>query len=154
MEALGQQAGGIAHEINVPTQFISDNLAFLAIIWRPPAEILSASRRASAHLHAGDDPEDVATSLDRHFSRIDLSFIEVEIPAALSQSQVAVERVATMVQAMNDFDYRDRDKPGLTEINWLVGNTLKLTRDELKDVADLVNESIGRPRLLVPVETT
>ena len=44
MEALGRLAGGIAHEINTPTQFISDNLTFLAITWPAVAKALAALR--------------------------------------------------------------------------------------------------------------
>ena len=32
LESVGQMAAGIAHEINTPAQFVSDNLAFLSLI--------------------------------------------------------------------------------------------------------------------------
>ena len=34
LEGIGQLAAGIAHEINTPTQFVTDNLTFLRDSWK------------------------------------------------------------------------------------------------------------------------
>jgi PAS domain S-box-containing protein len=41
LEAIGQLAAGIAHEINTPTQFVSDNTTFLKDSWDPIAALLN-----------------------------------------------------------------------------------------------------------------
>ncbi|MCZ8124975.1 MAG: ATP-binding protein [Magnetospirillum sp.] len=71
LETLGSLAGGIAHEINTPIQFVGDNLRFL--------------EEGLTHLvaaKAGDD------------------FPVEEIPAALRQSREGVERIARIVSAI------------------------------------------------------
>jgi diguanylate cyclase (GGDEF)-like protein/PAS domain S-box-containing protein len=140
MEALGRLAGGIAHEINTPTQFISDNLTFLTIAWPAVASALAALRSLGARLRAGDAPGDIATMADELCEEADFDFIEAEVPAALSQSQEGLERVATIVRAMKAFGHPDNNDPEPTDINRLVSNTITVARNELKYVADVVTD--------------
>jgi signal transduction histidine kinase len=148
MEALGRLAGGIAHEINTPTQFISDNLAFLTNIWGPVAELVRASRSAADRLRSGEPPSDVAALLEQYFAAADLDFVESEVPAALAQSQEGVERVATIVRAMKAFGHPDRDDPEPTDINRLISNSITVTRNEFKYVADVATDFADLPTVM------
>lgn len=71
LETLGSLAGGIAHEINTPVQFVGDNLRFL--------------EEGFAHLAAPADPGD---------------FPVEEIPEALRQSREGIERIGRIVSAI------------------------------------------------------
>ncbi len=46
LEGIGQLAAGIAHEINTPTQFVTDNLTFLRDSWKSTHELLERYREA------------------------------------------------------------------------------------------------------------
>ena len=137
MEALGQLAAGIAHEINTPTQFISDNLSFLSDIWGPVVKLLAASKSAVARLRQGDAPGDVAATLEQGCAEVDLDFVEAEVPTALSQSKEGLERVATIVRAMKAFGRPDPAAPEPTDIDRLVANAVTVARNELKYVAEV-----------------
>jgi PAS domain S-box-containing protein len=52
MESVGQLASGIAHEINTPTQFVSDNVRFLQTAFEDLGTALGTIRQA---VTAGDD---------------------------------------------------------------------------------------------------
>ena len=140
MEALGRLAGGIAHEINTPMQFISDNLTFLSDSWPTVARALGALRGQPPVCKQGDAPGEVAALLAGICDDPELDFIEAEVPAALSQSHEGVERVATIVRAMKAFGHPDRADPEPTDINRLVSNTVTVARNELKYVADVATD--------------
>jgi PAS domain S-box-containing protein len=140
MEAVGQLAGGIAHEINTPTQFISDNLTFLSDIWGPVLRQLAVSRSAAARLREGGAPDDVASMLEQGGQEADLDFVEAEVPTALSQSQEGIERVATIVRAMKAFGRPDPSEPEPTDLNRLVTYALTMACNELKYVAEVTTD--------------
>jgi PAS domain S-box-containing protein len=140
MEAVGQLAGGIAHEINTPAQFISDNLAFLTNAWAPLSDLLGAVRTATAALRSGVPAGEVAELLEKHAAPADLDFVQAEVPAALAQSQSGIDRIATLVRAMKAFGRPDPSNPESTDINHLVEGALTVARSELKYVAEVTTE--------------
>ena len=46
LESVGQLAAGIAHEINTPAQFVSDNLGFLESAYHDFAPVFDYVRRS------------------------------------------------------------------------------------------------------------
>lgn len=118
LEALGRLSAGIAHEINTPTQFISDNLSFIGDVWKTIGTFLEVNR----------------PDLD------DLDFILAEMPGALAQSREGVDRVAGIVRAMKAFGHPDGQDPEACDLNEVVSNTTTVAKNEYKYVAELVLE--------------
>ncbi len=77
LEGIGHLAAGIAHEINTPTQFVTDNLTFLRDSWSATYELLEQYRRA---LRTGGEimSEGTAATLKEAEQKCDLEFIAAE----------------------------------------------------------------------------
>ena len=77
LEAIGQLAAGVAHEINTPAQYVGDNIAFLATALRDLEPALAAFKRLAQD---GDDElRAIATAAD-------LDYLLAEIPAAIESA--------------------------------------------------------------------
>src|SRR6266496_6552155 len=85
LEGIGQLAAGIAHEINTPTQFVTDNLTFLRDSWKSCHELLEHYRTAIQQA-ANMLPPDVLAELQQSEQNCDLEFIVSEVPRAIDQS--------------------------------------------------------------------
>ena len=134
LESIGQLAAGIAHEINTPVQFVSDNTRFLTDSF---AEILPALRRLQTLAAPG-----VADVL----GPLDLEFIAQEVPSALEQSLEGLDRVARIVRAMKDFSHPGEGR-GDTDINRAIDSTVQVARPEWKYVADVeldLDDTVGK----------
>ena len=140
MEALGRLAAGIAHQVNSPMQFISENLTFLSSSWRTVAGVLGALRSAAAQLQAANAASEIAALLTGISAGPELHLIEAEVPAALRRSHEGVERVAMIVRAMKAFGDPDKAEPEPTNINRLISNTVIMARNELKSIADVATD--------------
>ena len=143
LEAVGRLAAGIAHEINTPTQFVGDNLAFLADAFATVAGLLAATGRLSSPVD-----EAAARELEALTAAADLPWLEEEIPSAITQSQDGVRRVATIVQAMRNFGHPDRRDPTPIDINGAIRDTVTVARNEYKYVADLELDLSDVPAVL------
>lgn len=139
LEGIGQLAAGIAHEINTPTQFVTDNLTFLRDSWKSTYELLeqyrSAVREAEGRLPAG-----VADALEQAEQSCDLSFIASEVPRAIDQSLDGAHRVARIVRAMKEFSHPDSAEKTATNLNKAIESTVTVARNEWKYVSELVTE--------------
>lgn len=119
LEAVGRLAAGIAHEINTPIQYVGDNLEFLA-------EAIAAFRGRIEGGERAGGPEDE-----------EIAFFLEEAPRSVAQAQEGVNRVAGIVRAMKAFSHPGTGEKTLSNINQDLLNTVTISRNEWKYVADL-----------------
>ena len=137
MEAIGQLAAGIAHEINTPTQYIGDNTRFLKESFEELSEVLTMMRSTVAEVAAHPEACEPLRELHKKAEELDLEFTLEEIPRAISQSLEGIERVSTIVRAMKDFSHPGSQSMSYTDINRALQSTLTVARNEWKYLADV-----------------
>lgn len=133
MEAIGELAAGIAHEINTPTQYIGDNLQFLAESFEKLIPVLQAYRESLGNNSDLSDSDRAAAPV----STRDLDFLLEEIPGAIKESREGNRKVAAIVRAVREFVHPDLEEKVPVEINHSIENTIALARNEWKYVAEV-----------------
>jgi len=138
LESVGRLAAGVAHEINTPVQFVSDNLPFLE-------EAVEAGRRLRARFRelldravAADSVKlDEVTAAERD---TEIEYFDEEVPRALAQTRDGVQRVATIVRAMKEFAHTDGGGRRRADLNHALASTITVARNEFKYVAEVQTE--------------
>lgn len=127
LESVGQLAAGIAHEINTPSQFISDNLTFLQ---ESVGEILELIKVVNERIDK-EKRNDLTADLKTLINAVDMSYLAKEIPSALLQSYEGIMSVSKIVRAMKDYAHPEQSFK-LVNINMSVESTIIVSSSEWK----------------------
>jgi len=148
LEAVGQLAAGIAHEINTPIQYVGDNLRFLCDAFQDRQAVLLQYERLLAAASAGEIPPELIAEVKAARDEADLEYLGAEIPRAMEQSLDGVERVATIVRAMKAFAHPGSNEKMRADLNKALSDALIVARNEVKYVADVVTDFGELPPVL------
>lgn len=137
LQSIGQLAAGIAHEINTPMQFISDNTHFLDKSFGDMISLLSVYRELYEESRRSGQSGDLLKKIDEKASAVDAEYLVKEIPTAFIDTVSGIERVTKLVKAMKTFSHPSQGKMQLSDLNQSIEATVNVTRNEWKYVADL-----------------
>ena len=135
LEAIGQLAAGIAHEINTPTQYVNDNLHFLDESWVEVFSLLNLYRELVAKIQNAGVSLEQFGRIEQLAEEIDVNYLAKEIPLAVTQSLEGIARVAEIVRAMKRFSYMGGEEKQSVDLNLAVESTINVARNEWKYVA-------------------
>jgi len=135
LEAIGRIAAGVAHEINTPTQYISDAAHFAKDAVVDLLELLQLQSAALAALRTGAPAAGVLAAVDASAARIDSNFIQAELPAALASVIEGSTRIAEIVRAMKALTHPRTDAPTFIEVHAAIAMAVRMTRSTLRNIA-------------------
>jgi two-component system, NtrC family, sensor kinase len=143
LEAIGQLAAGIAHEINTPAQFTEHNLKFLKDVFPQLMELTRFCATLAPGLSAGSISSQQVEQFQTIAQKTDFDFLASEIPSAVDEALQGTERINKIVRAMKEFSHPgnlDNRRPEPANLNHAIETTITVARNEWKHVAEMVTE--------------
>ena len=137
LEAVGQLAAGIAHEINTPTQFVSDSIHFLLSSLHDQWKLIDEYGAVVKVLESRSEYRALLDQIRLAEEQADLEFIRAQAGSAAELSLEGLNRIATIVRSMKEFAHADERQKQPADINRALRNTLNIAKNEYKYVADV-----------------
>lgn len=141
LESLGQLSAGLAHEINTPCQYVSDNMSFIADSVAKLEPLLQEVPMLLGAVKGIGDPleADDIERIEKLYEVADIEFLLEEAAASIGQSQSGMDHIKRVVSAMKAFSHPG-DKRTQLDLNEAISNTLIVSSNEWKDIAELVTD--------------
>jgi two-component system, NtrC family, sensor kinase len=140
LEAIGQLAAGIAHEINTPTQYVGDNTRFLKDAFDELKKVMENYNRLLKANREENVNSKLLDEIETAVAEADLDYLTEETPKAISQSLEGLNRITTIVRAMKEFSHPGGEEKQAIDLNHAIENTLTVCRNEWKYVAEIALE--------------
>ncbi len=148
LEAIGQLAAGIAHEINTPTQYVKDNVEFLASSFTDLNDLLTKYNELLNEAQ-GIVKQDLVDNITSEIEDIDLDFLQEEIPHALKQTQSGLLSISKIVKVMKDFSHPGNKSKEPLDLNESIQTAIDVSANEWKYVTKLTTD-LDKSLPLVP----
>lgn len=137
LESIGQLAAGIAHEINTPTQYVGNNVGFLADAFREIEELLAAHEGLLAASKNGEALAPAMRTVDETRERLQPASLFEEIPSSFHDIFQGLDRITKIVASMKAFAHPGQDQYTPANLNEAILSTITVSTNEWKYVADV-----------------
>lgn len=143
LAGLGRLAAGVAHEINNPLGYITSNLRTLT---KYVAALKEAYKQYQQLLvKIGPLPSEIEREFDK---KLVLDFIIEDIDEIVKENKEGIDKIVQIVSDLKSFTHSSPEevfKPA--DINKAIKNTITVTRNEFKYVADVKCELAELPEV-------
>ncbi len=138
-DSIGVLAAGVAHELNTPTQYVTDNVGFLERGLAALLQVIDTALQTAERVRT-EGRADLVRELDAVVERARLDYLRKQIPRAVEQSLEGLEHVASIVRAMKEFSHPEIGTREHVNLGELIDTTVTLARNEWKYVAEVVTD--------------
>jgi two-component system NtrC family sensor kinase len=144
LEAVGQLAAGVAHEINTPIQYVADNLQFLRDSMTALAA-MATDMLAAVSAARGPATAELTDRLSAIARDAELEYLSQEIPGSLNSVGDGVARIAKIVRAMKELAHPGPREASAIDLTRALQNAIDVTAATYRYVADVVTEFADTP---------
>ena len=132
LQAIGQLAAGIAHEINNPVGFILSNLGSVQQYVKDLGRFLEAARRIVEQGEEGRDLRKVVTEFEALWKEAEVGFLLEDSGSALGDCKGGAERLRDIVRSLKEFAHPNENTLRSIDLSQVVRKAVELCRNELK----------------------
>jgi signal transduction histidine kinase len=118
LSAVAQLSASVAHELNTPAQYLSDNLVFLSGAFEDLLRIVEPRE--------GGPP-----------AKFELPYLREEVPKSLADMREGVHRVATIVQTIREFAEADAERIVNLDLRKTIDSVVELLRSRWLGVVEV-----------------
>ncbi|MTI08268.1 sensor histidine kinase, partial [Curvivirga aplysinae] len=137
MESLGTLAGGIAHEINTPIQYIGDNIRFMGEAVGDLLETMNVYVELGKEVESLEVFDAKLKECLEAYEEADIDFLKDELPQAVTQSIEGVKQVSSIVLAMKEFAHPVSKEMSSINLNKIIERSSVVCQSEWKNRAEL-----------------
>jgi signal transduction histidine kinase len=137
LESVGRLAAGVAHEINTPVQFVTDNVHFVRTSMTDIAAVVLAYRALQLAVRSQGDVIGAARHAAESEAAADLDYILQNAPLAIEGAIEGLGRIATIVRSMKEFAHPDQAIKQPSDLNQAIRSTLVVAHNEYRYVAEI-----------------
>jgi PAS domain S-box-containing protein len=135
LEAVGQLAAGIAHEINTPMQYIGDNVSFLEEAFQDISKLVDEYQGIIGALQDHPQTPELVQRATTAETAADLVFLRGAVPGAISATIKGVDRVRKIVNAMKEFSHPGTTEKAPANLNRAIESTLTISANTWRQTA-------------------
>jgi two-component system, NtrC family, sensor kinase len=137
LEAMGQLAAGIAHEVSTPAQYVTDNVSFLQRAFEKLLGLVEAQGNFVEAVRAGDATPQALDAVDAARASAKLDYLARQVPRAVEQSLEGLGQISSVMKAMKEFSHPSGAEKQPFDIHDVIESTTIVAKNEWKHVADL-----------------
>jgi two-component system NtrC family sensor kinase len=132
LQALGQLAAGVAHEINNPTCYILSNLGTIQEYFRDLERYVRATEEAIDRLGSAPEAVEARTKLKRLKADLKVDQLLEDYVPSVGDCRHGAERIRDIVKTLREFSHPDDLEFAEADLRTILESAVRLCWNELK----------------------